>query len=480
MTNVVEIQGVGKVFGTSPALSDVNLTIAPGECLGLVGHNGAGKSTLMNILAGIFPPTSGSFAVNGERQGPGYDVRAANSLGVWTVFQELSLCLSLTVVENLRVFHPEFKGWGWRQRAEKAIVSTLDEIFPGHGIRPGARVESLSLGQRQILEIAKAFAAGEHSIRLLILDEPTSALDYHTARQLQDYINRVKGGRVSFIYISHMLDEVLCCSDRVVVMKDGRISGEIAAKDATREGLIELMGGAKAVAGERRRPERRDAIGSDHAFLISPKRKGTGTQIFLREGEVVGLAGLAGHGQTDLLIDLFDWRASADYAVKGPPTFIPGDRQKDGNFPLWSIINNMTVQVYRSVRRYRLIDPKLEKSVSGRWRDAIGIRAASLSDNILSLSGGNQQKILFARCLESAARVVLMDDPTRGVDVGTKEIIYRLIREESVRGRGFVWYTTEMEELQYCDRVYVFREGTIVAEMRGDEATEEAILKTSF
>ncbi|MDR3077787.1 MAG: sugar ABC transporter ATP-binding protein [Planctomycetota bacterium] len=478
--NVVEFENVGKVFGTSPALQEIHLTLAPGECLGLVGHNGAGKSTLMNILAGIFPPTSGKFALDGVFQGVGYDVRVANARGVWAVFQELSLCLNLTVAENLRVFHPEFRGWGWRKRAGDAIAAIMDEIFPGHGIKPGRLVESLTLGQRQTVEIAKAFAAGD-GLRLLILDEPTSALDYHTARQLLDYLNRSKGGRFAIIYISHMLDEVLACADRIVVMKDGRISGEVRSAEATRDQLIELMGSKAApIRGEGRTRRIRDL--SARPLLISPKSAGTGRGpgLSLREGEVVGLAGLSGHGQTNLLVDLFDYRHNSDYHARGPFTFIPGDRQRDGNFPLWSIVNNLTIQVYPRVRRYRLIDLSLERSVSGRWRDSIGIRAGSLNDNILSLSGGNQQKVLFARCLESDAKAILMDDPTRGVDVGTKEIIYRLIREESDRGRAFVWYTTEMDELRHCDRVYVFRNGAIVAEMPGDEATEEAILRSSF
>ena len=477
---VVAVEGVGKVFGTSPALQDVSLTIAPGECLGLVGHNGAGKSTLMNILAGIFPPDSGRFSLDGAFQGGGYDVRAANALGVWAVFQELSLCLNLTVAENLRVFHPGFRGWGWRKRAGDAVSAIMDMIFPGHDVKPGRLVESLTLGQRQTVEIAKAFAAGE-GLRLLILDEPTSALDYHTARQLLEHLNRIKGGRFAIVYISHMLDEVLACTDRIAVMRDGRISGEVKSAEATRDQLIDLMG-SKAGPVREGGMARSVRDFSSRPLLISPRAPGTGHDIrlTLREGEVVGLAGLAGHGQTDLLVDLFDYRRSPDYLVRGPFTFVPGDRQRDGNFPLWSIVNNLTIQVYPRVRRYRIIDLSLERSISGRWRDSIGIRAASMGDNIMSLSGGNQQKVLFARCLESDAKAILMDDPTRGVDVGTKEIIYRLIREESDRGRAFVWYTTEMDELRHCDRVYVFRNGAIVAEMPGDKATEEAILRSSF
>ena len=477
--NIVEIREVGKVFGSSLALSDVDLDIGQGECLGLVGHNGAGKSTLVNILSGIFPPTRGAFSIGGKPQGAEYDVRHANALGIRVIFQELSLCLNLTVVENMQVFHPEYWGIGWRKRAGDAIMRTLDRIFPNHGIRPGDRVEHLTLGQRQTLEIAKAFISEEHPLRLLILDEPTSALDYHTAKQLLDYINSIKGGGTSFIYISHMLDEVLDCADRIVVMKDGRISGETDKRNATRDTLIELMGGIRTEASERSVGAGKGEAALGPA-LISPKRPVGERPFVVRQGEVIGLAGLAGHGQTDLLIELFDYRNNREYDIKGPLTFVPGDRQRDGIFPLWSIINNITILVYHSLRRYRLIDMSMERNVSGRWKDSIGIKTSSLFANILSLSGGNQQKVLFARCLESSAPIILMDDPTRGVDVGTKEIIYRLINEESGRNRSFVWYTTEMNELKYCDRVYVFREGAIVDEMPGSEATEEAILRSSF
>ncbi len=479
MPDLVTISDVSKNFGTSNALQNISLSIAPGECLGLVGHNGAGKSTLMNILSGIFPPSSGSFAIDGAVQNEEYDVRTANNLGVWAIFQELSLCLNLTVVENMRVFHPEFRGFGWRKRAAEAIITTLDEIFPGHGIKPNDRVENMTLGQRQILEIAKAFIKGDHKLRLLILDEPTSALDYHTAKQLLDHICSKKGGDVSFIYISHMLDEVLGCTDRIAVMKDGKLSGQVNSAEATREHLIELMGSAKTTRHQTARVDRAFEL-ADRDFFIEPTQPENPARIAVRVGEVVGLAGLAGHGQTDLLIDLFDYQHNRDYHIQGPLTFVPGDRQRDGVFPLWSIINNITVLVYHRLKRYNLIDLSLEQQVSGRWRDSIAIKAASLKDNILSLSGGNQQKVLFARCLESDAKVILMDDPTRGVDVGTKEIIYRLIYEESGRGRSFVWYTTEMDELKYCDRVYVFKDGAIVAEMPGSEATEEAVLRSSF
>ncbi|GHT00522.1 ABC transporter ATP-binding protein [Synergistales bacterium] len=436
----------------------------------------------MNILSGIFPATSGAFSIDGKLQGANYDVYSANRQGVRTVFQELSLCLNLSVVENMRIFHPEFHGLGWAKRAGDSIMSTLSAVFPGRHLRPHDLVGNMTLGQRQTLEIAKGFAENKaNPLRLLILDEPTSALDYQTARQLLNHIAQSKGQNVAFIYISHILDEVLFCADRVVAMKDGAVVGQVKAKDATRDYLISMMGSVGTSHELRAHAATRKSKGTSASNFINPKRDSGYAQINLNQGEIVGLAGLAGHGQTALLIDLFT-KKSIDYDVKAPVTFIPGDRQKDGILPLWSILFNMTSQTYAKIRKKlsRLIDLKKEKQVGEHWKDAVDLKAGGLGDNILSLSGGNQQKVLFARALESDAPVVLMDDPTRGVDVGTKKIIYDLIFTESAKGRGFVWYTTEMDELQYCDRVYIFKSGQIVAEMPGEAATEEAILKASF
>ncbi len=420
--------------------------------------------------------------MDGEPLASDYDVSAANRMGIRAVFQELSLCPNLSVIENMKVFHPALTGVGWQARAEAMIESTLDRIFPGHGIRAGDIVGSLSLGQRQMVEIAKAFCAGEKALKLVILDEPTSALDHHTSRQLTDFVNSLRAGSLSVIYISHLLDEVLACTTRVAVLKDGSNVGILETAGATRQAIIELMGEAKLLggpaAGSGEPAGHREAASG--AYVVEPARDDGKLGIRVRAGEVVGLTGLAGHGQTELLHALFESSRNGPYRVRGPVTFIPGDRQADGIFPLWSVAKNISLQVYDRLRRFLLIDPAREKAVAERWKAAIGIRVDSVARGILSLSGGNQQKVLFARCLESRSSVVLMDDPTRGVDVGTKEEIYRLIMEESRKGRSFVWYTTEMDELKYCHRIYVFKSGDIIAELAGDEATEEDILKSSF
>ena len=480
---IVELNDVHKYFLHSHALNGLSLHVLEGETLGIVGHNGAGKSTLVNILMGTYHPSSGTIRIDGVPLRPDYDVQTANRLGVRAVFQELSLCPNLSVIENMRVFHPSLRGFGWAKRAEQMLMSTMDRIFPDHGIRPRDVVENMSLGQRQIVEIAKAFSATEHALRLVILDEPTSALDHHMSSQLIDYITSRQGGTLSVIFISHLLDEVLACTDRIAVLKDGANVGLLTTSSASRRTIIENMGEAKLIkdgSGQGRRTQVDSGERAGAHFVVEPTGSGGPIRVRVRAGEVIGLAGLAGHGQTELLRRFFDYRNSRGYRIKGPTTFIPGDRQSDGIFPVWSIAKNMTVQVYERVRRLLLIDPGKEKAVADKWKSAIDIRTDSVARGILSLSGGNQQKVLFARCLESRSPLVLMDDPTRGVDVGTKEEIYRLIIEESQKGRSFVWYTTEMSELKYCDRIYVFKSGEILAELAGDKATEEDILKSSF
>lgn len=484
MNAIVKLEGVNKYFLHSHALVDLDLSIWEGETLGLIGHNGAGKSTLVNILTGTFHQTSGTMEVDGAQVAPSYDVYAANDLGIRAVFQELSLCPNLSVAENMRVFHPDLRGVGWQKRAASMILDTMDRIFPDHGVRANNIVESLTLGQRQMTEIGKAFSATDKALKLVILDEPTSALDQQTSQQLIDYVKSLHEQKVAVIYISHLLDEVLACADRIVVLRDGSKVGIVEAKETSRQKIIELMGEARPVreTGENSVAGHGKGAHSDGAELLVEPRANDGdhVRVRVRAGEIIGLAGLAGHGQTKLLLDLFDYRSNHEYNIKGPVTFVPGDRQTDGIFPVWSIAKNVTVSVYKKLKRLLLIDLKGERKIADKWKKIIDIKTDSVGRNVLSLSGGNQQKLLFARCLESDSRLVLMDDPTRGVDVGTKDEIYRLVIDESRKGRGFVWYTTEMDELQYCDRIYVFKAGKIVTELSGDQATEEDVLKSSF
>ena len=480
MRPALELSGVSRSFGAVRALSGVTLTIEAGKCLGLVGHNGAGKSTLMNILAGALRPDQGTLLFDGQSMDK-VTVASAQKLGVRCVFQELSLCPNLTVAENTRILHPSIKGFGWRKRAGKLIGDMLDRIFPGHDIEPDALAADLSIGRRQMVEIARAFTVtGGGKLRLVILDEPTSSLDAKTARQLLDFVREEIKTGVSCILISHMLGEILDCSDQIAVMKNGQLVATGPVGDFTRESLVDLMSGGEHPDRASRERTARELANAPVA--VRAERAGRGVPFIAHRGEVIGLAGLAGHGQTEFLVSVYDAarKARGDIAVDGEVCFVAGDRQSDGVFPLWSIADNIAVNSLKTLRNRGLLARSRENGLAQKWGKVMNIKAHSLDDEILSLSGGNQQKALFARALATTASVVLMDDPMRGVDIGTKLDVYDIVAREASEGRTFIWYTTEFEELEYCDRVYVFQNGRIVSELAGNEITEAGVIGSSF
>lgn len=480
---LIELAGVTKRFGAVQALRGVNLVIPAGEALGLVGHNGAGKSTLMHILTGAVAPTDGHFSVSGLDHGSRYSIAAAQRLGIRCVFQELSLCPNLTIAENARIMHPAIRGLGWRQRAGRLIRAQLDTIFPGHGMRMDTLVADLSISRRQMVEIARAFSVSDAAPKLVILDEPTSSLDAATSEQLLAFTRRFVASGGSVILISHILGEILGSCDRIVVMRDGRVVAEDMASAFDRTRLVETMGGARALDDAAPPATRADGRGQAPVMVRGrPRAQTGGIELQAREGEIVGLAGFSGHGQTDLLMDVLEAnaRASARVSAMAGVALVAGDRQVDGIFPLWSIAENITIRSLSRLRRGLLLSPPREAEMAHDWQQRIGIRTPDMDNPILSLSGGNQQKALFARALGSDARILVMDDPMRGVDIGTKLDVYDLIRSEAASGRTFLWYTTELEELRNCDHVYVFRHGRIVAELTRAELTEQQLIHASF
>ena len=470
---VLDFSDIGVRFGEVTALDGVSLSIRPGECIGLVGHNGAGKSTIVSVINGGLTPQRGRIAGDAQPM-ENYGIGAARALGVRCVFQELALCPNLTIVENARIAHRDLTGWRWRKDARRIIEASLDQIFPGHGMDCGVQVGDLSIAQRQMVEIAMAFSSVGAPPRLVILDEPTSSLDAGLATQLLAHVRRFVAAGGSVILVSHILDEILQTASRIVVMKDGRIVAERAAADFTRRSLVEAMGStARELTGRRAAFRRGQPV-----LALDPPH---GLPFRAHEGEIVGLAGLGGHGQTQMLLALFDGHSPQWWPRRTPAVaFVAGDRRLNGIFDLWSILKNMTIASLGDLARHGILRDEAEAARGREWKSRIAIRTPDLDNPILSLSGGNQQKVLFARALSTSSPVVLMDDPMRGVDFGTKQEVYRIIRAEAEAGRTFVWYSTEMEEMGLCDRVYVFREGAIVAELAGDAISEKAILEASF
>lgn len=329
-------------------------------------------------------------------------------------------------------------------------------------------VEDLTLAERQMVEIAIGFTDGTDRPQLVILDEPTSSLDASIAAQLLAHVVRFCKSGGAVIFISHMMGEVFDVANRIAVMKDGQIVADRPADDFTRDSLLSAMGHVATVLAERRaRPGGEDILQTPSGLKA-------------RQGEIVGLAGLAGHGQAQALANYFlsqtsDWRGKDPRAV-----FVAGDRGRDGIFPLWSIKMNATIAHLKRLTRFSMINAHAEDDLARDWKSRIAIRTTDLDDPILSLSGGNQQKVLFARALATPAPIVVMDDPMRGVDVGTKAQVYDMIRAEAGTGRTFLWYSTELEETCLCDRVFVFRNGAIAAELIGADITETNILSHSF
>ncbi|AFL51047.1 ribose transport system ATP-binding protein [Sinorhizobium fredii] len=471
---MIEVADARVSFGAVKALDGVTLAIMPGECVGLVGHNGAGKSTIVSVINGGLTPNQGTVSCDGEAI-TRYGINTARGRGVRCVFQELSLCPNLTIIESTRILHRHLGGFGWRKRAKQVIEASLDAVFPGHDIASDSTVGELTIAERQMVEIAMAFSDAGIAPRLVILDEPTSSLDASLAGQMLAYVRRFVAAGGSVIFISHILHEILTTANRIVVMKDGRVVAERPAADWTEHSLVEAMG--SVVRGEGRRRTIRDLAKAPVVIELG----GRGIHFRAKRGEVVGLAGLAGHGQTRMLMRLHaaassDWLPRRESAV----TFVAGDRRLNGVFELWSILKNLSIASLGDLAKRGVVKVEAEVERGAEWKRRIDIRTQDLANRVLSLSGGNQQKVLFARALATRAPVVLMDDPMRGVDVGTKQEVYEIVRQQAATGRTFVWYSTEMDEVCLCDRVYVFREGGIVAELAGDAVNEQNILAASF
>ncbi|AYD04331.1 sugar ABC transporter ATP-binding protein [Neorhizobium sp. NCHU2750] len=467
---LVEARGLRKSFGAVHALVGVDFKLASGEVLGLVGHNGAGKSTLMNVLSGAIQRTEGTFIYNGQDVDR-WGTAEAQANGLRCVFQELSLCANLSAAENTRIIHRSLRGFGWRRRARTLINQALDDVFPGHGIDADAKIADLSIGERQMVEIARAFTETDGKVRCVILDEPTSALGHEPTEQLLAYIRTASKRGIACILITHRLNEILAVCDRIVVMMDGAIVGDHPAAGLTRSDLVGMMGNIETPGEHRAVVERR---GTQDLVVDHQGIDGADYPIRAAAGEIIGFAGLDGHGQRE--------RLRAIYAAtrKVPVAFVAGDRGVEGVMPLWSIADNLTIRSLNALQKGGIVSLSAARSLAETWSKRLKVKAPSIDTPILALSGGNQQKVLFARALASDGEVILLDDPMRGVDVGTKQEVYQLIRAEADRGRIFIWYTTEFEELKNCDRLYVFREGRAVAEVAGQDIDHNRILEASF
>lgn len=477
---LLELADIRKQYGVTKALDGVSLSIGRGEIVGLIGHNGAGKSTLMRVIVGLAKPDSGGLRFEGEDVGARYTMQASRALGIRIAYQELSLAPELKVFENVLVNAPAVAGWGWQKRSQEVLRRALDEIFPENRIPLRAPVHRLSLAQQQMLEITAAILEVGDSFSLLILDEPTSALAPAQAANLFRHLDKLKSRGISTVLISHRLHEILGHTDRVVVMRDGAVVSEQATAKLDHDRIVTVMGGVSTSAAVRARAES-PAAGEELLAATNVRdAQLNGVSIAVRAGEIVGLSGLDGQGQQHLL--RYIWRhrrSSRGIRLRGGASFVTGDRVTSGVFPLWSVGQNISAGIMRQESAHGVSQRGRERAVVDRWMSRLAVRGTAVTP-ITDLSGGNQQKALIARALAASARVVLLDDPFRGVDVETKQQVHQIMREEAAKGRSFLWFTTENAELSQCDRVYVMTAGRISAELAGDDITEEAVIASSF
>lgn len=505
-THTLHVQGVSKRFGSTLAVDDVSILVKRGELIGIAGHNGAGKSTILKIINGTLPGDSGTVSVSGLSRSARTTVAHPEELGVRTVYQELSLCASLRVDETAAIFDHSARGLGWRTTAWRNLEAVLDEMFPDHGIRRDAKVGDLSIARRQMIECASTMVDSTHPPALVILDEPTSSLDTSATSSFYAYLRKKADSGLSAIVTTHRLHEMIDNLTRIYVMRDGSVMSEHDALDATKDFLVNAMGlpahetdrqtpspstqsAAPATAGGR------EVAGNSSDFVVrldQPTADGDSETFDIAAGEIIGFAGLEGHGQLtalELVYRAASRKAGREgrprkgthhgIAVRGNAAYVSGDRGVRGIFPIWDVAANISFSTLGQLTTGGFIRRDSEERLVTEWFAALGIKG-SPTDPITSLSGGTQQKALMARAMAVGSDVLLLEDPTRGVDQATKSEIYGLLRAQAQEGQTVIWYSTENEELRNCHRVFVFRSGKIVATIPGADASEDAIIALSF
>lgn len=475
--SAIATENLRREFPGVVALQDVNLRVEPGEVHGIIGENGAGKSTLMRLLSGVDQPSAGRFQIF-DTPGPFRSVHAAEAAGVAMIHQELNLIPELTVADNIFLGREPHR-FGRVQQTE--IVGKSQELLGrvGASFSPTASVGSLSLAERQLVEIAKALSVGA---RVLIMDEPTAVLSQREVAQLHRLIRELRDAGTTVLYISHLLGEVLSITDRVTVLRDGQFIGTCPTAQLTEGRMASLMVGRELAAGERR-PTRESA----EALL----EVGGSPPLTVRAGEIVGFGGLIGAGRTEMAEAIAGFRRreftvrvggsevppnSPTAAIDAGIVMVNEDRKGLGLHLDLTIRENVVLPSLRE-RSWRL-DPAWESSTTEKWRERLRVRMADQHQRVGQLSGGNQQKISLAKWLQLGPQVLILDEPTRGVDIGAKGEIYALVRELADQGMACLVISSDMAELlQLSDRVIVFREGNIVGELSGTAITEDRVMQ---
>ena len=486
---ILEMRNISKSFGGVNALRDVSFQCRPGAVHALVGENGAGKSTLIKILAGALLPDSGEIIFKGQKH-QSFSTRKALNSGISVIYQELALVSQMTVAENIFLGREPRKYFGIvdKKRLKIEAKKLLKQL--GFEVDMDMEVGEMTVAYQQMVEIAKALSKNAD---LIIMDEPSAILAGHELDQLFLIIESLKKRGVTIIYISHRLEEVFRIANEVTILKDGQLVGTKPIKDLSRGELVKMMVGRTL---EEVFPVSFNQLGNPVLQVeeISTKTILNKVSFNLREGEILGVAGMVGSGRTELAHAIFgaDPLTSGTIKIKGQDvvfknpadairskiSLVPEDRKYHGLFTKLSILNNITLPILSKISRWGFTDKKKENEIVERARQIHSIDMTSGNQEVQYLSGGNQQKVVLSKSLQTIPEVIIMDEPTRGVDVGAKFEIYQLIRQLNKDGIAILMISSELPEiLGLSDRILVMREGKIVAELTPNETNEEMIIE---
>jgi L-arabinose transport system ATP-binding protein len=484
----LEIRNVSKSFPNIQALTDVSLDIRPGEILAFMGENGAGKSTLLKIINGDYRPDSGTLTLDGKRLAFS-SPRDAHQAGIRVIYQEPEIIPGVDVAENIWVGElPKRFGLIDRYQLRLQVRRSLEEYGFENVLPMNLLGDQLSSAQRQVVEIMRALKSGIH---VLALDEPTSSLTDEEVDRLFTLVRRLRDEGVAIIYVSHRIREILRLCDRVAILRDGHLIAVKSSSELNETEIVRLMVGRELSDVIKRRP-----AGTDREVLrVEDLRSNWHHNInfHINAGEVVGFAGLVGAGRTELAKVIFGELSKTsghifvdrrevtirrpDDAIAKGLGFAPEDRKREGLVLVRSVLENASMAILPRLSRFHFVRRRLERSIAGGFVKKLRVRTPSLEQEVGKLSGGNQQKVVLARWLAAKPRILILDEPTRGIDVGAKAEIYRLIDDLANEGLGIMFISSELSEiLGLSDRIYVMQNGRITGELSGPSATEEAVL----
>jgi ABC-type sugar transport system ATPase subunit len=484
---LLSMQGISKRFGATIALSDVSLDVAGGEVLALIGENGAGKSTLMKVLSGAHRPDAGKMTLAGRPYAPG-GPHQARVAGVAMIYQELNLAPDLSVEDNIMLGREQHR-LGWLARsAQRRVVAQALAMLGRHDLRPEMIVGRLSVGAQQLVEIARALAA---NARVIVFDEPTSSLSRHDVQRLFEVIGRLKQSGIAIIYISHFLEEVRLVADRYAVLRDGRTVGSGPLAGTSESQIVSLMVGRSVSELFPSVPHQPSEVILGLESL-NGRRQPRGVSFQLRRGEILGIAGLVGAGRTELLRAIFGLdpvtsgrvrvagytpRHSPAARIRAGLGLVSEDRKGEGLAQDRSIADNMTLSRLSPYGHLGWLNLGRRNAAVADWAERLAIKSRGPDQAVRDLSGGNQQKVALARVLHQQADVLLLDEPTRGIDVGTKAEIYRRIGALAAEGRAIVFVSSYLPELlAVCDRVGVMSRGRLREIRPAKQWTEETVM----